>query len=68
MVEQNLRVLFDRPRPEQHLYTLQEVTASASLQNEEARARILTMLQARRVIALVGADTLAKARDSQAAH
>jgi hypothetical protein len=40
------------------------VEAALSLQNEEARQQVLTMLQVRRVVALAGADTMDDARDT----
>lgn len=65
VIEQNIRALFDRPRPEQHLYTLREVAASCSLFSEDAHQRITTMLQVRRLIALAGADSASEARDGR---
>jgi hypothetical protein len=63
LIETNLKTLFSQPPPERHLYTLEEVTAGSSLENEGANKRIATMLQARRLVGLTWATSEAEARD-----
>jgi hypothetical protein len=63
LIERNLKTNFNSPAPERHLYTLESIESSGVEGNEGARKRIAAMLQVRRMLYLVNANTPEAARD-----
>jgi hypothetical protein len=60
LIERDLRVLYDNPKPERHLYTMDEIGGAAG---ENARTRVAATLHTRRLVALARATTLSEAMD-----
>jgi hypothetical protein len=60
LIERDIRVLYEDPKPERHLYTMGEIGGAAG---ENARSRVAAMLQTRRLLFLVRASSLTEAMD-----